>query len=230
MRYFDQGEGRGGGAGERLALRVHGYDVTHVDALGHAWGNRGMWNGRRPGPALTPTGLEWASIDAWSDGIVTRGLLLDVARHRGGDHVGLELPVGGDELAVIMSATGCSPEPGDALVLHLGRDAFEAENPSWDPHTDPHPGLGASALEFLRDHDFAMLLWDLMDYRPYEIGWPLVPHAALFDLGVALVDNCSTIRLAAACASEGRSDFMISVAPLLLPRGTGSPVNPLAVL
>ena len=52
----------------------------------------------------------------------------------------------------------------------------------------------------------------------------------LWAFGVPLVDNCDLGRLVARCRTEGRYEFLLMLAPLVLAGGTGSPVNPLAVL
>jgi kynurenine formamidase len=76
----------------------------------------------------------------------------------------------------------------------------------------------------------AVLAWDMMDALPDPEGLPWSVHGALYALGLALLDNCALGELAEVCRAEGRSDFMFVAAPLRVARGTGSPVNPLAVL
>jgi hypothetical protein len=49
-------------------------------------------------------------------------------------------------------------------------------------------------------------------------------------MGMPLLDNLDLEPLAAACAAAGRYEFLLIVAPLVIPHGTGSPVNPIAVL
>ena len=61
----------------------HGVTVTHVDALCHVWDRNGMWNGRRPREGNRHNGPRFADITAFSAGLITRGVLIDVPRHRG---------------------------------------------------------------------------------------------------------------------------------------------------
>jgi kynurenine formamidase len=230
VRWFNRESGRGGGAGDYVAFHVHGYQNTHIDALCHGWGERGMWNGRDYRRELTPRGALWGGLEHWRDGIVTRGVLLDVARHRGVDHVPFDQPVHAAELKEIARRQKVTLAAGDAIIVHSGRDALEAAQPDWNPNSDPHPGLSVTTLKFLRECDAAVLVWDLMDAQPFEIGWPFVPHAALHELGIPLVDNCSLGELSALCSELNRYEFMFVAAPLPLVGGTGSPLNPLAVL
>jgi hypothetical protein len=54
-------------------------------------------------------------------------------------------------------------------------------------------------------------------------------HGAIFAYGVALLDNALLEPLARACAEESRWEFMLTIAPLPVVGGTGSPANPLAL-
>lgn len=223
-----------------------GHVTTHVDALCHVWDSGGMtksvrdlswwWNGRDPKAEITSEGARFGGIENWRDGITTRGVLLDVPRFRGEPHVTLETPVHGWELAAICEAQGVSVEPGDALVVYSGRESWQAANPAWSGYSyhpghlrPPSPGLHASCMPFVRGHDVSALCWDLMDAVPNEYGLRWSMHGALYAYGVALVDNALLQPLAAACAEEGRWEFMFTLAPLPVVGGTGSPVNPLAL-
>jgi kynurenine formamidase len=66
---------------------------------------------------------------------------------------------------------------------------------------------------------------------PPDPGWPLAIHrCALVGMGIHLLDNLRLDLLADACAERGRWEFLFVVAPLQIGGGTGSPVNPVAVL
>lgn len=209
-------------------ISYHGHVTTHIDALCHVWDDA-IWNGRDPAKEISSAGARFGSIDKWRDGITTRGVLLDVPRHRGEPSVTIENPVHGWELEAIAAAQGVALEPGDALVVYSGREAWQAANPNWSGHRPPSPGLHASCLPFVRDNDVAVLAWDLMDASPNEYGLPWTMHGAIFAYGVALIDNALLRPLADTCAEEGRYEFMLTLAPLPWVGGTGSPVNPVAL-
>ncbi len=219
----------GGAAVDYYGIAYHGYAATHIDALCHVWDSGGMWNGRDPQAEIAGDGAHFGSVEGWGDGITTRGVLLDIPRHRGVPSVTLERPVHGWELEEVASAQGVKLEPGDAVVVYSGREAWQAANPAWSGYQPPSPGLHASCLPFLRDHDVALLVWDLMDAAPNEYDIPWTVHGAIFAYGVALVDNALLQPLAQACSQEGRYEFMLTIAPLRVPGGTGSPVNPIAL-
>ena len=219
----------GGAAIDYYGISYHGQATTHLDALCHVWDEAGMWNGRKAEAVIGFDGAHWGAVDNWSTGIVTRGVLLDVPRFRGAPFVTRERPVHGWELEDVAKAEGVSLEPGDALLVYSGRDAWDrGGNAVWG--SEPaRPGLHASCLPFVRDNDVSVLVWDMMDAQPNEYGVPWPVHGVIFAYGVGLVDNALLEPLAAACAEEGRYEFMLVLAPLVVSGGTGSPLNPLAL-
>ena len=227
--------GRGGFAADYYGIFYHGVASTHLDALCHTWDDVGMWNGRDPRKEITFDGATFGAVDRWADGILTRGVLLDVPGHRGEPHVTQDRPVHGWELEEVCRARGIQLEPGDAVCVYSGREAWQAAHPDtpygrpFGGGTSERPGLHVSCLPFLRDHDVAVLVWDMMDHMPigYDVPWAV--HGAIFAYGVALLDNALLEPLARACQEEGRDEFMLVIAPLRVSGGTGSPANPLAV-
>ena len=226
--------GKGAFAADYYGIYYHGVASTHIDALCHTWDDDAMWNGRDPKKEITFDGATWGSIEHWAEGIITRGVLLDVPRHRGVPAVTQDSPIHGWELEDILVARGITLEPGDAICVYAGREAWQAANPE-TPYGRPfgpplaRPGLHVSCLPFLRDHDVSVLVWDMLDQVPigYDVPWGV--HSALFAYGVALVDNALLEPLAKACVEEQRDEFMLLVSPLRVVGGTGSPANPLAV-
>ena len=218
--------GNGGGyVMDYLGFIYHGQTITHIDALCHIWDGDGMWQGHDPDEDITTQGAHFGDITHWKGGIITKGVLIDVPRHRGAAHVTIGEPVTADELDAIARAQNVTVEPGDALLVHSGWAAYMASDP--DP-SQGGPGLHASCAEFIRDHDVALLGWDLMDARPQgDLAWPV--HGVLFNFGVALLDNALLEPIAEACAEENRWSFMFQALPLNVARGTGSPVNPIAM-
>lgn len=220
--------GTGAAAIDYYGISYHGTASTHLDSLCHTWNEHGMWNGRKPSEEIRFDGARWGAITNWSSGIITRGVLLDVPRFRGEPFVTHERPIHGWELEDIARAQGVALEPGDALVVYGGREAWNRLNPIWGS-SPTRPGLHVSCLPFIRDNDIALLVWDMMDHQPngYDLPWSV--HAAIFAYGVGLVDNALLEPLAAACAEEGRYEFMLMVLPLVVVGGTGSPANPIAL-
>ena len=224
--------GDGGFTSDYFGISYHGSAATHLDALCHVWDRHGMWNGRNPAEEITLSGAKFGAVDRWSEGIVTRGVLIDIPKHRGEAFVTEDRPVHGWELEEAANAQGVAMEAGDALVVYSGREAWQDAHPDtpWGAPRPTRAGLHVSCLPFLRDNDVSVLVWDMLDFSPsgYDIPWAV--HGAIHAYGVALLDNALLQPLAEACSEEGRYEFMLVIAPLKVAGGTGSPVNPIALL
>lgn len=227
MQRVDKPEGAGL-AEDFIGSAFHGKTITHIDALSHAWDGDGMWNGRSADDEIGFDGARWGGVQAWSDGLVTRGVLLDVPAHRGETYATIDRPVHGWELEDIATAQRTPLGPGDAVVVYSGREAWDRANPSWAGLSE-RPGLDASCLWFLREHDCGAIVWDMTDRVPNGYDLPFGVHSAIFAYGLALIDMALLEPLAEACREEGRWEFMLVVSPLVIVGGTGSPVNPLAI-
>ena len=165
---WDKG-GRIGVAKDFYGVSYHGWSTTHIDALCHIWDENGAWNGRDPESFLNPDGVTFADITNWKEGIITRGVLIDVPRHRNKPYVTLDEPVHGWEIDQIAREQDTAIEPGDALIVYSGRELYQADHPDdFMGGTNPSPGLHASCVKFIRDHDGALLGWDMMDAKPNE--------------------------------------------------------------
>ena len=219
-----------------IGILFHGHATTHVDALCHLFWKGKMWNGKDASD-VTPVGARSGSVDAWSNGITTRGVLIDIPRFRGTDYVALDRPVRGWEVEAAAEAQGSPLTPGDAVVIYSGRQKFFAANPGSVPGVRPTAGVHTDVAPVLKKHDVAILGWDLLDANPtgYRIfDDPPVPGGgvhilAIVYMGLPLLDNANLQPLAEACAAEGRWEFLLTINPLVIRGGTGSPVNPIAI-
>ena len=218
----------GGAAMDYYGVFYHGTATTHIDALCHVWDKNGMWEGKTPDDVIKFGGANFGTVDEWKDGILTRGILLDVPKHRNKPYVTLSEPVHGWELEDIAKEQNVEIKSGDAVFVYSGRDKYAADNNGRWGTPDGRPGLHASCLPFVKSNDIAILGWDMMDASPNEYEIPWTVHGVIFAYGVALVDNAYLEPLSNVCAEEKRYDFMLSLNPLYVQGGTGSPANPIA--
>ena len=121
--------------------------------------------------------------------------------------------------------------PGDILLVAWGRDARRtARNGAFDGMSGLHP----ECLAWLQEREVAVLGSDgISDPMPF-VGtpdWPFPIHqVGITAMGLHLIDNVALADLAEHCAVAGRWEFLFTMAPLRIERGTGCPVNPVAVL
>ena len=116
------------------------------------------------------------------------------------------------------------------FFLGLTLTAGHHSSLSWCSDSTRRPGLHASCLKFIRESDCCLLVWYMMDYTPNGYDLPWAVHGAIFAYGIGLLDNALLEPLAEVCAQENRYEFMLTVNPLRVVGGTGSLVNPIALL
>lgn len=212
-----------------VGIAPHGFAVTHVDAVGHVFWNDAIYNGRSAADVVQPTGLAFGSILAMRDGIVTRGVLLDVARARGVDWLADDDYVTVEDLEAAEAIAGVEVARGDAVMVHLGLERREQVLGPEDPTR--RAGLHASCLPWLHDRQVAVYSGDCVERMPYPSAFmPLPLHQiGLAAMGMCLLDCPRMWPLVEAVDRLRRSAFVLAMAPLRIPGGTGCAVNPLAV-
>jgi kynurenine formamidase len=215
-----------------IGIAFHGMATSHLDALCHVFVGGRMYNGFEAG-AVKSTGALRCSVMAARDGIVARGVLLDLPRARGVPWLEPGERVGRAELEAAAARQGVTVEEGDVLLVSTGRDARRAAHGPWDPTTVGLAGLHPDCIPWLHEQRIAVLGGDgVSDPLPGAgiPGWPIPVHqCCLVAMGVHLLDNLALAELAAACAERDRYAFLLAVAPLRVEGATGSPVNPIAV-
>ncbi len=227
----DVGLGAIGFAKDYVGVDYHSDGHTHIDALCHVAYEGRLYNGVAAG-SVTADGAAADAIDLVKDGLVGRGVLLDVPRLRGvpwlepGEHV-----FRGD-LEAAARAQAVEIEEGDILLVRTGHPRRLAELGPWDTAANK-AGLHPSAMPLLAERGVAALGCDgNSDTAPSStegVAFPI--HVlALNAMGVLLLDYLQLEDLRSACEAAGRWEFLCVTAPLRIVRGTGSPVNPLAIL
>jgi kynurenine formamidase len=218
-------------AADRLTMNVHGDADSHIDALCHVIYNNKLYNNVSV-DTLTPTGASMLSIEAARDGIVGRGVLLDIPRVRGvswlepGDYVTV------DDLAAAERNQGLRVGRGDLLFVRVGHSQRRDEVGPWNA-ADARAGLHPTAMEFVAERQVAALGSDSnSDTAPSTtegVAFP-VHVLAINAMGLHLLDYLRFEEVLQPCEDENRWSFLCVIAPLRMPTATGSPVNPIAIL
>ena len=198
---------------EHQEIDFHGGRLSHLDAFCHVSYNGKVYNGLDFKTIVTEDrGCDRLAISMLKDGIVTRGVLLDMpgARVRPADVEAWE------------KRTGVKISAGDVLLLRSRKQGVRP--PSGSAGYDP------SMFPFLRERDVAVLGHDAAQEGGTIPGVAIPLHVlTLVGLGMPLLDNLDLEALAETAAKLKRWEFMLTVAPLRVPNGSGSVVNPIAL-
>lgn len=214
-----------------IAVDYHGKGVSHLDALSHIAYRGRLYDGRTAAEVVDAQGARFGDVSALGP-LVTKGVLIDMPAVLGVDWLEPGRAVHADDVLAAEEALGVRIGEGDAVLLRSGRFRRRGEVGPWDPDS-AGAGFHVDAMPLLAGRGIALLGGDDdSDVRPSPVEGVSSPvHAlAITAMGVPLLDNLDLEALSTACSQAGRYEFMMTVAPLDVPGGTGSPVNPVAVL
>jgi kynurenine formamidase len=217
-----------------IGIAYHGLASSHIDALCHVFVDGKMYNGF-DAKEVRSTGARRNSIMSARDGICGRGVLLDIPRLRGLPYVDPKKPVTAAELGAAEEQQGVHAGEGDILLVAVGRDAWREHNTPNPGEGPPLAGLAPDCIPWLHERRISVLGSDAVhDPTPSPspiTDWPIPVHmCGLVSMGLPLLDNLYLADLEKLCAAQRRWEFLFTVAPLRVERGTGSPVNPIAIL
>ncbi|MFF0153812.1 cyclase family protein [Micromonospora sp. NPDC005203] len=218
-----------GFSSERLGITFHGNTLTHVDSPCHLFWDGTMYNGRSHSLVHAETGSAWAAVTAAANGIITRGVLLDVARARDVPWLEPGQGVFPEDLEEAERRQGVRVLPGDAVLLRTGCGRFRHEVGVASGFTQA--GWHASCLPWLQERQVALIGADSpQDVQPSGYEAVLMPvHAVgLVAMGLWLLDNCDLEACATTAAELDQWDFQLAVAPVRFAGTSGSLVNPIA--
>jgi len=203
--------------------------ATHWDALAHVTYGGYIYNGF-PAGSVTEEGAAHCGIDK-AGTIVTRGVLLDVARARGVDRLQGASAIGSADLEAARELAKVDIEPGDVVLLRTGQIQV-LHGGDKNTYGHPSPGPGIDAVRWFRDRDVAAVATDNLTFEvfPCERDDLFLPvHLLdLRDIGLTQGQNWDLEALAADCADDGIYTFLLEASPQPFTGATGSPVNPVA--
>jgi kynurenine formamidase len=207
----------------------HGLTYTHMDALCHAYYKDQAYNGF-PVTDVHEFGCTTSGIENLKDGILSRGILIDVPRLKGVDYLEPGTPVLASDIEAWERETGLTIQSGDVVLVRTGRWAKKTAIGPYSLMT-ASPGVHVSALPLLKARDVAVLGTDVgLDVSPSGVEEVVIPThtVAIASMGLIIIDNASFEELAETAARLGRWEFMFQLSPIPVAGGTGSIINPIA--
>ncbi|HXP87565.1 MAG TPA: cyclase family protein [Bryobacteraceae bacterium] len=217
---------------DQLSANYHGIAHTHLDSLAHINDKGVFFNGYKPdADTVMKQGHAKNSIHNLKNGIFTRGILIDIPRLKGVPYLEPGTPIYVEDLEAWEKKAGVKVSAGDALFVRTGVWARRKALGPWlrgRAEGGRDAGLDPSVIPWLKKRDVAIMGSDHPQYVAPALLRGAVHDFALLYLGVHLFDNCDLEALADAAAARKRWEFLLTAAPLAIPGGTGSPINPIA--
>jgi len=211
-------------AEDSVTVECHGTRFTHIDGLNHF--GVGTWY-------EDPHAEGTTALERWASGrLVTRALIVDIPDYRQCPWVEVDSPVTADDVTGALHAVGESPQPGDCILLYMGRDRFEAAGnvyPGTLAAESGRSGIDSTAARWLVENQVGLLCWDFMDARSPDGREAFSGHKLIWAAGLILVDNCDLGAVAAWAREVQRHVGLVVAAPVAYERITGQAINPLFI-
>jgi len=199
---------------------------TQFDGLGHLGIGDLFYNGNRRSEFAQAEGLTKLGIENVG-AIVTRGVLIDVAKFKGVDQLPMRYEITPADLKGALQREGVQIRSGDMVLIHTGWSSLWMKDNA--KYGDSEPGIGLAAGQMLVDAEVVVVgadTWgvEVMPNPDSSLSAP-VHQLFLARNGIYLHENLITADLARDTVYE----FVYMFAPLRLKGATGSPGNPIAI-
>ncbi|HEX4888774.1 MAG TPA: cyclase family protein [Alphaproteobacteria bacterium] len=207
---------------------------TQWDALSHVYYDGQLYNGY-PAASVTSFGATKDSIDqvAGKGQIVSRAVLLDVARHRKVNYLPPQTVISPEELDDVAKAQKVTVESGDIILIRTGWRLNFLETKDGAQWLHNSPGLSWRCAEWLHNRQAAAIASDNIAVEvtasEFDDAFLVFHMLALRDMGMMLGEIWDLEALGADCAADGVYAFLLVAQPLRVTGGVGSPVNPIAI-
>lgn len=221
----------GGHAMDLYSIWYHGSTITHIDALCHYSHEGVLYNGMAKAKITPEAGCGLLGVEHQKQGILTRGVLVDIPLMKNIRYMEPGQPVTAADLDAWEKFSGVTIGAGDAVFVRTGRWARRDAVGPWNVAASA-AGLHVSAMPWLKQRDIALLGSDgVQDVLPSGVeGFSRPIHLlSIVTLGMPLIDVMDLEAAAAESARRKRWAFMVTLSAVPVPGGTGFPVNPIAV-
>ncbi len=203
------------------------------ESLAHVARDGRAYNDRDP-ETLPAAGARAAAIDRFADGVVGRGVLLDLPLFAGRPWLEDGTRILPADLDACAEKCGVTVDTGDILLVRTGRLSRCFAEGSWRGYAEgPSPGLSLRCARWLHERQIAAIASDTarVEVHPAETDDCVLPlhQVAVRDMGVRFGNTFHLDRLAEACAADGRYAFLFVAPPLPSDRVFDAPINPLVV-
>jgi kynurenine formamidase len=212
-------------------VSYHGYSHSHMDALCHILYKDQTYNGYARAVVNTDKGCTKLGIENLKQGLITRGVLIDIPRLKGVPYLEPGTAIYQEDVEAWEKMAGVKIASGNAILLRTGRWARREKVGAWSVGRNA-AGFHASIIPFIKRRGVAIVgSDDAAEVTPTLVqGVNLPVHTLLITaLGINILDNQDLEALAENCAKLKKWEFMLTINPMPITGGTGSPMNTLAI-
>ena len=205
---------------------------THWDALAHVSYDGLLYNGHPATSVTAERGATRCGIHQVPT-LVSRGILLDVARARGEDRLPAGHPISEGDLDAAAELAGVAIEPGDVVLVRTGHMQHLKARDRQAYTLGDQPGLTVGTVRWFRHHDVAAVATDTLALEVYPCEDPSVLFPVhllhLRDMGLTQGQNFDLEALSEDCATDGAYEMLLVANPEPFTGAAGAPTAPVAI-
>ena len=215
-----------------FGLIFHGHTITHMDSLAHFFWQGKAYNNQPSHLVSTSMGATIESIELAKEGIITRGVLVDIPLLKDIEWMERGTGVMPEDIIKAEEKFGFKIEKGDVLLVRTGQLHRRNIEGAVNPRIEGSTACQAACLPLLHEREISILGSDTgNDVMPqqYEKLSNPIHQVGIVGMGLWILDNANLEEIAKECRTRNEWTFLINILPLRLHNTTGSPVNPIAV-
>jgi len=215
-----------------FGLIFHGHTITHMDSLAHFFWNGRAYNNQPSHLVSTSMGATIESIELAKEGIITRGILVDIPLLKDIEWLNRGVGVMPEDIIEAEKKFDFKIQSGDVLLVRTGQLHRRNTEGAVDPRVEGSTACQAACLPLLHEREISILGSDTgNDVMPqqYKALTNPIHQIGIVGMGLWILDNANLEELAKECKKRKQWSFLINILPLRLQNTTGSPVNPIAV-
>ncbi|MBI3208920.1 MAG: cyclase family protein [Candidatus Solibacter usitatus] len=215
---------------DTYTISYHGQSITHFDALSHMFHQGKVYNGYSQSEINTK-GAGQLAVTAYKNGLVSRGILMDIPRLKGVPYLDPPAAILPADLDAWEKKAAVKVASGDIVLIRTGHWARRRAVGAWNTENGT-AGMHPSCARWFHERGVSVVGSETHgEFMPSAADGSKFPlhQLLLIAMGTPLFDNCDLDALSEAAAARNRWEFLFVAAPLAVPGGTGSPLNPIAI-
>ncbi len=206
--------------------------ATQWDGLAHVGYDGFFYNGVPAAAVNNFVGAARNSFPKTLKHLISRGVLLDIARLKGVDRLPFSYEITSEDLSAAEERQGVRVESGDILLLRTGQYKYFLEGDR-DNFNGPESGPFLDAAQWFYDKEIAALAMDnwAVEVYPSPIEGATIPfhQVVIRDMGLTLGEMFNLEDLADDCEADGVWECLFSGVGLSVTGAVGSPLTPMAL-
>lgn len=206
--------------------------ATQWDSLAHVGYDGRFYNDAPASIVTTASGATRNSIDKTMTRLISRGVLLDIARLKGVERLPDSYAITSADLIAAEERQGVQVQSGDFALIRTGEYQYFLEG-NRARYSGNAAGMGLDSAQWIFDREVASIVLDnwACEAWPSSVAGSVIPfhEVAIRDIGILIGEMFNLEELATDCEQDGVWELPLAGTGLKVTGAVGSPVTPMAI-